>query len=228
MRLLLRVNAMLTFIASTWCAYYILWLCSELATKLCELIVCWQTHIKNRLFVRQYRVQCIICWFLATYKSVFYGISNLISKFHVCPFVCLHRQFVFFVCCFLAHAEIILWSVCPIVHSMVSWHKFIYLVCIQRKKHTKLYGHIFILRVYWFFYRFVVSRWYFSHLNTMHIIQLEIRHMRFWSHPLHTAHCHHITYSTLSCVCLCVYIIGLQCTQLIGLICIDIHNRLGC
>lgn len=136
---------------------------------------------------------------------MFYGISNLISKFHVCPFVCLHRQFVFFVCCFLAHAEIILWSVCPIVHSMVSWHKFIYLVCIQRKKHTKLYGHIFILRVYWFFYRFVVNRWYFSHLNTMHIIQLEIRHMRF-GRTLYTPHTatDHIFHS-LMCVFVCIY-----------------------
>lgn len=29
----------------------------------CEMFACLQTHIKNRLFVRQYQVQCIIYWF---------------------------------------------------------------------------------------------------------------------------------------------------------------------
>lgn len=139
---------LVTLISAIWyvhisnCDYVLSW------QFLCEMFSCLQTHIKNRLFVRQYQVQCIIYWIFfsslsCTFKSVFHGISNLIFSF-MFTYLFVHIEFFYPVCClFLLVSYIYFFLVCIVVasvvvfvifplilmvswsvHLMVSWHKF--------------------------------------------------------------------------------------------------------
>lgn len=147
-RPLLRVNAMFQFTKIGYlninyvhisnCHYVLSW------QFLCEMFACLQTHIKNRLFVRQYQVQCIIYWFFfsslpCTFKSVFHGISNLIFSFmftylfvHIDSLLSVSPRFIylFFLVCIVV-ASVVVFVIFPLilmvswsVHLMVSWHKF--------------------------------------------------------------------------------------------------------
>lgn len=76
---------------------------------LCEMLACLQTHIKNRLFVRQYpsTMHYLLIFFFFSAMYIWIGVSwNSQSdfQFHVYLFVCSHRQIV--VCFFSFHISI--------------------------------------------------------------------------------------------------------------------------